>query len=87
MRRSKDKPAALAKSNDKLEIAWEAIALIRKRIEDKNITTSISDLIRLLEFVDGLTTQEPVPETIVTWVNPYQASESPESDLEELLVA
>jgi hypothetical protein len=88
MTRSKGKPAALAKRKHKLDVAWEAIELIRKRIEDKTITTSISDLIRLLEFVGGLTPPEPVPETIVTWVNPYRAKEPPEEgELEELLVS
>jgi hypothetical protein len=88
MTRRKGKPAALAKRKHKLDVAWEAIELIRKRIKDKTITTSVSDLLRLLEFVDGLEPQDPVPENVLTWVNPYRAKEPPDQgELEELLVS
>ena len=54
----------------KLEIVQSAIGLIESRIQKEEISSSMSDLIRLLEIEAELSGRATVRETRATWVDP-----------------
>lgn len=86
MRRSKDNAPAKTKRIEHMVIVQKALRLVLARIKAKTIRISMGDVLKLMEYADRLAPRESVRETIVTWVDPYQESQSPESDKEELIV-
>jgi len=71
MGKSKGEPEPLPESR-KLEIVHSAIRLIESRIQKKEITSSMADLIRLLEMETELASRGAVREIRATWVEPDQ---------------
>ena len=60
--------------SERLEILHSAIRLIEERIRGKEISSSMSDLIRLLEMEAESSDRSGVREIKATWVDPDQLS-------------
>ena len=71
MGRTKPQPEPLPEGR-KLEIVQAAIGLIASRIDEKEISASLNDLIRLLEIEAELSGRASVRETRATWVDPNE---------------
>ena len=67
------KPQPLSDS-ERLEILHSAIRLIKERIRGKEISSSMSDLIRLLEMEAESSGRSGVREIKATWVDPDKLS-------------
>jgi len=78
MGRSKDKASDPALGGDEIrQILDGGIRLIAKRISDESISTSASDLVRLLEKRAELSERDTTQEIILTWRDENQSRREP----------